>query len=158
MPRRNRRKRCPNEGRLGFNPEKYISRPDATNAPNASAAVHLAQKVSYEPRSSQNRHKARSLTRKKQRALEEVRRMERTAERVVISTKTPRRSSVNIHRSSDCSPQSTGRPLPQSTALPPAIPQAHHEAHPVPTHSNQTFHFFRGIKKWLKRILHGSTL
>ena len=158
MPRHNNRKRYPNEGKLGFNPEKYISKPGERPRHHSNySPVQLAQRVSYEPRPAQNRHKARSLTRKKRRAMEEVRRMQQTAERVRIPAR--RRPAVNAQNSASQPVQAPAYTVsPHPTLRPTCAPDAHTCAPDKSTTitNAQPTSIFGGIKEWLKRtILHG---
>ena len=88
MPRRNNRKHHKNEGSLGFNPDKYISRPGGGySAPMKNTqrriSMNLIQKIEYENKPSHYRHKAHSYNRRKSRAMNEIKRMQQSAARVV---------------------------------------------------------------------------
>ena len=81
MPRGNRRKHYPNEGRLGFNPNKYISG-SGYHAPKGQPRYAVRTDSALKPTS--DRHKARSCTKKKRRAMEEVYRMQESAGKVIL--------------------------------------------------------------------------
>lgn len=140
MPRHNNRKHYRNEGRLGFNPDKYISKPgDCSRHYIRYSPAQLAQSVSHDSRPSPNHHKARSVTRKKRRAMEEIRRMQQTAERVKTTISQPRRSPVNTPSVASSNP---------SVATIQSAPVVRSS----PTNTSPTS-IFGGIKKWLRKAL-----
>lgn len=142
MPRHNNRKHYPNEGKLGFNLEKYISKPgERPRHHSGYSPVQLAQRVSYEPRPAQNRHKARSLTKKKRRAMEEVRRMQQTAQRVRTTMKRPRYLQVDT----PCTAPASSRPSMTTIQSAPVVTNLITSAQPIS--------IIGGIKKWLKKTL-----
>lgn len=145
MPRRNNRKHYRNEGRLGFNPDKYISKPGDSSHHHHSrySPAQLAQSVSRDSRPSPNRHKARSVTRKKRRAMEEIRRMQQTAERVKTTTSQPRRSPVNTPSVASSHPSvATIQSAPVVSTCP-----------TNPATNTSPTSIFGGIKKWLRKAL-----
>ncbi len=81
MPRRNRRKHYPNEGRLGFNPNKYIS---GSGYHASNGQPRYAVRTESAPKPASDRHKARSCTKKKRRAMEEVYRIQESAGKVIL--------------------------------------------------------------------------
>ena len=99
MPRRNNRKRLKREGSLGFNPSKYIgkaagnggagtfaSRSAELEACEACEACEIYE-ICINDRSEKpyyDRHKAHSYSQKQRRAMNDIRRMQKSAEKVRV--------------------------------------------------------------------------
>lgn len=142
MPRRNNRKRLKREGTLGFNQEKYIDK------------VSYGHKISYghgtkldicfierADRPYYDRHKAHSYTRKTRRAMNEIRQMNKTTDKVCLEARKP---AVSVP------PSTPVAHVPAPATLVPAIP-----CNPVTEGETTSFHnkqiIIGGIIEWLKR-------
>ena len=159
MPRRNNRKRYKGEGTLGFNPYKYISGSGygscyGFNSGNGSVRTFGrsgigragsispdVQRIARADKPCSDRHKAHSYTQKKRRAMNEIRQMSKSAEKVCASLSVPKSSPK---------PAEGAFPAPANSPEPAAILLAVHETVDDST-VKPTNTIFGGIKEWLKR-------
>ena len=148
MPRRNNRKRYKGEGTLGFNPYKYISGSGCGNRSTcasgwsgtgcAGSISPDIQRIARANKPCSDRHKAHSYTRKKHRAMNEIRQMSKSAERVCASL-------------SAQTPIPTPGISPESAVSEPMIREPAVYEPVADSTVKPTITILGGIKEWLKR-------
>lgn len=79
MPRHNNRKHYSNEGKLGFDPMKYIGMHPSRNGQTYRYPMRMEKKSD---KNRFDRHKAHAPTKKQRRALAEIKQMHKNAELV----------------------------------------------------------------------------
>lgn len=130
MPRRNNRKHYKNEGKLGFDPNKYIS--GNGKKPMSPSPPKYAVCVSYENRPAANRHKAQKCTTKKRRAMKEIRQLERKADQVKVP---------QTHKTNNYASLETSQIVSTASCAQPAMAQITIKS------------IIGGIKHWIKTVL-----
>lgn len=172
MPRRNNRKRYKGEGKLGFNPNKYIGKAGSAGCSGPSPGI---QRVSTVSRPSSNRHKAHSDNKRKRRAREQLRQIQKDTEKFCarqkpyathlmspaqVGTHAPVKLHALAEQSAGTEPikesaQPVSAPAPvtvSSAPVPAPAPAAPYKSTATAQETqHRTTSFFGGIAQWLKR-------